>query len=55
MGATYVTVTMRNPAAPEPHWTGRFPVDTGAIDSLGGSCIWGVASGVRRFLSVARI
>ena len=34
MGATYVTVTIRNPAAPERHWTGRFLVDTGAIDSL---------------------
>ena len=34
MGATYVTVTIRNPAAPKRHWTGRFLVDTGAIDSL---------------------
>ena len=34
MGATYVTVTIRNPAAPERHWTGRFLVDTGAFDSL---------------------
>ena len=34
MGTTYVTVTIRNPAAPERHWTGRFLVDTGAIDSL---------------------
>ena len=34
MGATHVTVTIRNPAAPERHWTGRFLVDTGAFDSL---------------------
>lgn len=34
MGATYVKVTIRNPADPERHWTGRFLVDTGAFDSL---------------------
>ena len=34
MGATRVTVTIRNPAAPERQWTGRFLVDTGAFDSL---------------------
>ena len=34
MDATHVTVTIRNPAAPERHWTGRFLVDTGAFDSL---------------------
>lgn len=34
MGATHVTVTIRNPAEPERHWTGRFLVDTGAFDSL---------------------
>ena len=34
MGATHVTVTIRNPADPERHWTGRFLVDTGAFDSL---------------------
>ena len=34
MGATHVTVTIRNPAAPERHWTGRFLVATGAFDSL---------------------
>ena len=34
MGATQVMVTIRNPAAPERHWTGRFLVDTGAFDSL---------------------
>ena len=34
MGATYVTVTIRNPAAPERQWTGRFLVDTGAFDSF---------------------
>ena len=34
MGATHVTVTVRNPAAPERAWEGRFLVDTGATDSL---------------------
>lgn len=34
MGATYVDVTVRNPADPRRSWTGRFLVDTGAFDSL---------------------
>lgn len=34
MGATFVDVTIRNPADPERSWTGKFLVDTGAIDSL---------------------
>ena len=34
MGATHVTVTIRNPASPENFWEGLFLVDTGAIDSL---------------------
>ncbi|MCE2440080.1 MAG: clan AA aspartic protease [Candidatus Latescibacteria bacterium] len=34
MGATYVDVTIRNPADPERTWTGKFLVDTGAFDSL---------------------
>ena len=34
MGATYVTVTIRNPANPEKSWDGLFLVDSGAIDSL---------------------
>ena len=34
MGATYVDVTVRNPANPEREWTGKFLVDTGAFDSL---------------------
>ena len=34
MGATYVDVTIRNPAEPQRSWTGRFLVDTGAFDSL---------------------
>ena len=34
MGATYVDVTIRNPADPERSWTGKFLVDTGAFDSL---------------------
>ena len=34
MGATYVDVTIRNPADPRRSWTGRFLVDTGAFDSL---------------------
>ena len=34
MGATHVTVTIRNPAAPERTWQSLFLVDTGATDSL---------------------
>ncbi len=34
MGATHVTVTIRNPADPDRAWEGLFLVDTGAIDSL---------------------
>ncbi len=34
MGATHVTVTIRNPAQPEKCWEGLFLVDTGATDSL---------------------
>lgn len=34
MGATYVNVTIRNPANLERQWTGKFLVDTGAFDSL---------------------
>jgi len=34
MGATHVTVTIRNPANPEKFWEGLFLVDSGAIDSL---------------------
>lgn len=34
MGATHVTVTIRNPAEPEKAWEGLFLVDTGAADSL---------------------
>lgn len=34
MGATHVTVLIRNPAQPERTWEGLFLVDTGATDSL---------------------
>ena len=34
MGATQVTVTIRNPADPDRCWEDLFLVDTGAIDSL---------------------
>ena len=34
MGATYVDVTIRNPADPQRSWTGKFLVDTGMFDSL---------------------
>ena len=34
MGATHVTVTVRNPATPTKYWEGLFLVDTGATDSL---------------------
>lgn len=34
MGATHVTVIIRNPAVPEKYWEGLSLVDSGAIDSL---------------------
>lgn len=34
VGATHVTVTIRNPANPDRAWEGLFLVDTGATDSL---------------------
>ena len=34
MGMTPVDVTIRNPADPSRKWTGKFLVDTGAVDSL---------------------
>ena len=34
MGAAHVTVTIRNPAAPDRAWEGLFLVDTDATDSL---------------------
>lgn len=34
MGATHVTVKIRNPAAPDRSWESLFLVDTGATDSL---------------------
>jgi clan AA aspartic protease len=34
MGATYVTVTIRNPAEQDRAWEGLFLVDTGATDCL---------------------
>lgn len=34
MGATHVTVTVRNPAEPERAWEGEFLVDTGALNSV---------------------
>ncbi len=34
MGATHITVTIRNPADPDKFWEGLFLVDTGATDSL---------------------
>ena len=34
MGATYVDVTIRNPADLQRSWTGKFLVDTGAFDSF---------------------
>ena len=34
MGATYITVAIRNPADPERVWEGEFLIDTGATDSL---------------------
>ena len=34
MGVTHVTVTIRNPAAPEQSWEALFLVDTGAVDCL---------------------
>ena len=70
MGATHVTVAIRNPAEPERVWEGIFLVDTGATDclvprehleSIGiipeGQRIYGLADGseIRRDIAVARV
>ena len=34
MGATFITVAIRNPSEPERVWEGDFLIDTGAVDSL---------------------
>ncbi len=34
MGATYVTVTVKNPAEPERTWEGTFLVDAGSTNSI---------------------
>ena len=34
MGATYITVAIRNPHEPERVWEGEFLIDTGAVDTL---------------------
>ena len=70
MGATHVTVAIRNPADPQRVWEGLFLVDTGATDclvprrhleSIGlapeGQRIYGLADGseLRFDIAVARI
>ena len=70
MGATHVTVAIRNPAEPERAWEGIFLVDTGATDclvprqwleSIGivpeGQRIYGLADGseIRMDIAVARV
>ena len=34
VGATYITVAIRNPSEPERVWEGEFLIDTGAVDTL---------------------
>ena len=66
MGVTHVSVTVRNPAAPERVWDGEFLVDTGAIDSLvprirlesigirpGGTRTYELADGTKRAFDIA--
>ena len=70
MGATHVTVAIRNPVEPEQVWEGIFLVDTGATDclvprehleSIGivpeGQRIYGLADGseIRMDIAVARV
>ena len=70
MGATHVTVTIRNPAEPERTWEGLFLVDTGSTDclvprphleSIGlapkGQRVYGLADGseIRMDITVAEI
>ena len=38
MGATYATVTVRNPAEPDREWEGEFLADTGAFTSVVPRC-----------------
>ena len=56
MGATYVTVTIRNLAQPERTWDGLFLVDTGATDCLVPRQYLesiGIVPGGQRFYSLA--
>ena len=70
MGATHVTVTIRNPAEPERTWEGLFLVDTGSTDCLvprshlesialapKGQRVYGLADGseIRMDITVAEI
>ena len=70
MGATHVTVTIRNPAEPERTWEGLLLVDTGSTDrlpprphleSIGltpkGQRVYGLADGseIRMVIAVAKI
>ena len=48
MGATHVTVTIRNPALPDKSWEGLFLVDTGAVDSLVPGCSMNFATNQTR-------
>ena len=70
VGATYITVAIRNPSEPERVWEGEFLIDTGAVDTLvprqhlesigilpDGQRVYGLADGkeIRLDIAVARI
>ena len=70
MGATHVTVTVKNPAEPHRTWEGEFLVDTGATDCLvprkhleaiglvpEGQRVYGLADGseIRMDITVGRV
>ena len=70
MGATFITVAVRNPHEPDRVWEGEFLIDTGAVDTLvprqhleaigllpEGSRVYGLADGneLRFDIAVARL
>ena len=70
MGATFITVAVRNPHEPDRVWEGEFLIDTGAVDTLvprqhleaiglvpEGNRVYGLADGneLRFDIAVARL
>ena len=66
MGATCITVAIRNPSEPDRVWEGEFLIDTGAVDTLAprqrleaigivpeGQRVYGLADGQETIMDIA--